>query len=143
MSIANLEVPNNYKLYCNSIAFQGSGDPFNYGAAGYSTNVTGPFSGTALGLVRKIGNTVTLSVNGTSGVVTTPADITLSTLITPPPYNTIYYPIVVINNSANQLGMLIIDTTGEINIYSTVQGNTFTTGTCGFYAFTITYSTYV
>lgn len=151
MSISNLETPNDLNLFAGSISFGIDDDqePFSvYRNAGYAGTASGPYASpiTVPGLQRQLDTIYVFTVAGFSGTATSSNPITFSTALgIPIPFliwTDLYFPIWVINNSAEVAGTLKIDTSGVITMY--VDFNTAFTGsgTCGTPGFSISFASY-
>jgi hypothetical protein len=143
MSISSLLQPNEYNINMNSLVLPNSSPLDLYLELGYSTNVTGPITGSAIGLFRQIDRVAFISLNGITGTSSTSAPITFTTPAQHPAYTTLYFPINVIDNGTQTIGTLKIDTSGNITVYKNFSDSFTGSGTCGFNSFSISYCCYI
>lgn len=147
MSIANLEQPNNFNLFCNSITPGPTSNAFQkYVQTTYNSDITGPFAApiNTSGLYRQIDRDYVIAIVGTSGVSTIAAPITF---VTPLSSTNIWaemnFPIWVIDNGVTVAGNLKIAAGGIMTIYVGFNGNFSNVGTCGFHGFSINYASFI
>jgi hypothetical protein len=148
MSIANLEVPNFYNLFANTVSLV-QGLILNGGQAlqkylenNYGTLVSGPFtSGVLLARFRQIGKVCFIEMPTVSGTSTAATIFTFSVLIPQAPSQNLFFPIDITDNGTASVGTLNISNTGLMTISVGFNSNFTGAGTAGFNAFSVSYCT--
>lgn len=137
MSIANLLVPNDYDLFCDTLTLN---DLIINGSSVFSDQTiqaswTGPWAAAQLGDVKfaKSGSVVVAILEPVSDTVTGAASIGANVIPADlRPSNDINVITTrVLSNGANVAGSALIRNSGFINVFGTVAGGDFTAGNSG------------